>query len=105
MTQSRVIFNGKLVGETITLTFDFTSRLASGETISTKSVAATVYSGTDASPSSIISGSATSSGAVVSQVVTAGTAGVLYSLLCTITTSASQTLLMQGFLAVVPNAV
>ena len=93
----------KLAGETKTITFDFTSLLASGETISTQQCAATVYSGTDATPSAIISGSASASGAVVSQKVTAGTVGVIYSIVCTITTSLTQTLQLSGFLAVLPD--
>lgn len=101
---SRVIFEGKLANESEILTFDFTSRLAAAETISTASVAATVYSGTDASPSSIISGSSTISGQTVTQLVIAGTLGVVYELLCTITTSLGQTLQLAGFLAVVPDA-
>lgn len=103
MTQ--VTFDPKLQGETVTIQFDFSSRLAVSETISTQAVTSTVYSGTDASPSSMISGSATASGAVVSQKITAGTAGVMYYLLCTITTSAGQTLQMAGFLPVMPNVV
>lgn len=103
MSQGRVIFDPKRSGETVTLQFDFASRLAVSETISTQSVAASVYSGTDASPSAIISGSATASGTIVSQKITAGTIGVTYSLACTITTSAGQTLLMVGFLTVIPN--
>lgn len=100
---SRVIFEGKLSGETVIETFDFTSRLSTAETISTAAVTATVYSGTDASPSSIVSGSATISGQKVTQKITAGTLGVTYLLLCTITTSLSQTLLLSGYLVIVPN--
>lgn len=92
----------KLAGETATYTFDFSSQLASGETIVTQVCAATVYSGTDLTPSAIISGSATASGAVVSQKITAGTLGVLYEVICTITTSASQTLQQAGIVAVIP---
>lgn len=93
----------KRVGETAPVTFDFTGSLAAGETISTQVVAATVYSGTDASPSSIINGAATDSGAVVSQSITAGVAGVIYQLECTITTSLSKTLQQLSYLAVVPD--
>ena len=100
----RVVFPTKLQGETVTMQFDFTSRLASGETISTQSVAAATWIGTDASPSSILSGSASASGAVVSQKVTAGTLGVTYTLTCTITTSAGQTLQLVGFLTVSSTA-
>lgn len=100
---SRTIFEGKLLGETQTYTFDFTSRLAPSETISTQVVTAVTYSGTDASPSSIISGSASASGQKVTQKITAGTLGVTYLLTCTITTSAGQTLLLEAFLTVVPD--
>ena|ERR1035437_595086 len=93
----------KLVGTTRSYKFDFTSDLAVGETISSQSVAAIVYSGTDASPSAIVNGSATASGSIVTQSVHAGVVGVLYELLCTITTSASQTLLKSGYLAIVPD--
>lgn len=97
---SRPLFPPKLAGETETVQFDFTSDLAVGETISTQSVAATVYSGTDAAPSGLISGLATASGAVVSQKLIGGVAGVIYQLVCTITTSLSQTLLMQAYMVV-----
>lgn len=99
----RVEFQGKLAGETVILPFDFTSRMSASETISTKVVTATVYTGTDSSPSSIVNGSATSSGQIVSQSITAGTLGVVYELLCTITTSLSQTLQLSGYLAIVPD--
>lgn len=100
---SRADLPPKLAGESRNYTFDFTSDLAVGETISTKSVAATVYSGTDASPSAIVSGSASSSGAIVTQLIIAGTLGVIYELLCSITTSAGQTLQQVGLLAIIPD--
>ena len=100
---NRVNLPSKLVSELRRYQFDFASKLASGETISTQTCTAAVYSGTDASPSSIISGSASASGSVVSQNITAGTAGVVYELTCTITTSATRTLLLVGYLAVVPK--
>lgn len=95
----------KVVGSTQNYSFDFTSRLGVGETISTQTCTAAVYSGTDASPSSIINGAATKSGAVVTQSITAGTEGVIYKMTCTITTSLSQTLVQIGYLAVVPDLV
>ena len=84
------------------VTFDFSQSLAAGETISTQVVAATVYSGTDANPSAIISGAATVSGKVVSQKLTGGVSGVLYQLVCTITTSAGNTFTQDSYFAVVP---
>lgn len=101
----RQILEPKLVGETKNVVFDFTSMLAVGETISTQSVAATVYSGTDASPSSVVSGPASKSGARVTQAITGGVLGVTYQLVCTITTSASQTLLMSALLSIIPPTV
>jgi hypothetical protein len=95
----------KTAGETRSITFDFISKLAFGETISTKVVTASVYSGVDASPSSIISGAATSSGTKVYQIVTAGVAGVIYELTATITTSAGQTLTLNGLLAITTGVV
>lgn len=99
---SHVVFDAKQAGSTEPRIFDFTSKLAVGETISTATVTAAVYSGVDASPSAIISGSASISGAQVTQKLTAGTAGVIYKLTCSITTSASNTLILTAFLAVIP---
>lgn len=102
---NRIIQDIKPPTDTRSLTFDFTSEMTIGETISTKSVAATVFSGTDANPSAIISGAATSSGQQVFQLVTAGVLGVVYTLLCTITTSAGQTLTQACYLAIMKEAV
>ena len=100
---NRQEFAPKLVGATRTVVFEFLGELAVGETISTSTVTAAVYSGTDASPSSLISGSASASGTQVSQKLTGGAEGVIYKLTCTITTSASNTLVKTGFLAVIPD--
>ena len=100
---SRADLSPLYAGVTALITFDFTSDLAAAETISTKTVTAAVYSGTDATPSAVISGSATSSGAIVTQKVIGQTAGVIYELLCEITTSLGQTLRKIGLLAVIPR--
>lgn len=100
---SRVTFEGKLLSETVVETFDFTSRLTSAETISTAAVTSVVYSGTDASPSAIVSGAASISGKKVTQKVTGGLIGVTYLLKCTITTSLGQTLALSAYLVVVPE--
>lgn len=97
---SRKIFATKRVSETKKLTFDFLSELGVSETISNASVSASVYSGTDATPSSIVSGSASISGSVVTQAITAGTAGVQYILACSATTSAGQILIITAYLTV-----
>ena len=102
---SLVQFPPKLPGEVKKLVFDFISNLAVGETISTKSVAAYVWSGVDGTPGSLISGSATASGTKVTQSVAGGIAGVIYKLVCTITTSLSQTLTLVGYLAVIEDPI
>ena len=99
---NRVTLENKTSGETRIETFDFTSALSASETISTASVAATVYSGTDTSPSSVVSGTATISGQTVTQKVTGGVLGVVYLLTCTITTSLGQTVRLGAFLGIVP---
>lgn len=92
----------KKVGETAPVVFDFTASMGPTETISTQSVAASVYSGVDAVPAAIVSGSATATGKTVSQSITAGVSGCIYQLLCTITTSLGKTLQQSSYLAVVP---
>lgn len=101
----RVILAPKTTSEGVNVPFDFISRLGSSETISTQVVTCTVWSGVDASPSSMISGSASHSGSVVTQLVIGGVAGVTYYLLCTITTSLGQTLSLAAFLTVLPTPV
>lgn len=100
---SRVVLKPKAVGETERYEFDFVSQLASGETISTQTVTAAVYAGVldeDTVASDILSGSPWDYQTSVFQRITAGTAGVIYELTCTITTSNSQTLVIKGYLAV-----
>jgi len=98
---SRIIYDAKAVGETKKLTFDFLADLGVTETISSAPVTAAVYSGTDATPSAIISGSSSISGSVVTQAITAGTSGVTYTLTCTATTSASQVIIITAYLSVI----
>lgn len=100
---SRITLPAKLVGETVNTQFDFASRLAISETISTQVVTASVYSGTDASPSAIVNGAATASGTIVTQSITAGVLGVTYELLCRVTTSAAQTLELSAYLVIAPD--
>jgi hypothetical protein len=96
----RVQFSTKLQGATEPVVFDFISKLALNETISSAVVTASVYSGVDATPSGLLSGSATISGTKVSQTLTAGVSGTIYQLSCAATTSLGKILMLQGFLAV-----
>lgn len=76
-------FTPKTDTEELPLAWDLTALMAdlpTGQTINSATVTATVKSGTDPSPSSIISGSAAVSGATVTQRVIGGVAGVLYTL-------------------------
>lgn len=101
---SREVFELKPPTDTRNTYFDFTGSLAVAETISTQVTTATVFSGVDANPSAIISGAASASGFIVTQKITGGVLGTVYSLLCTITTSAGQTLTRSGYLAILAEA-
>ena len=96
----RIVFESKLVGETKDYAFPFS--LPVGVTISSAVTTAAVYSGTDASASSLIDGAVSISGATVTQSLTAGTAGVLYDLLCSATLSDGQLLQLSAYMAVIP---
>ncbi len=100
---TRVVQPTKLLGETKTYTWDFGGSLGPSETILSAVATASVYSGTDLIPGNLISGSASWSGSQVSQNLAAGTLGVLYEVLVTVTTSLGQTLQLSSFIAVVPD--
>jgi hypothetical protein len=93
------------VGATQPITFDFTDVLAQGETISSTTVTLSVYSGTDGAPSGNKSGSASISGAVVSQKIkpVSGALGNIYQVVCDAVTSLSNTFQKAGLLAVPPD--
>lgn len=71
---------------------DFTRELAAGETITGASCTISVLEGTDGTPAARLSGSATYSGTVVSQLVQATLDAVYYRLTFGATTSNGQTL-------------
>lgn len=82
---------------------DFGTDLTVGETLSTYSVSCEVYSGTDASPSSCVSGAASHVGSTVFQAIQApASAGNIYQLIWTVTTSLSQVLKRSGLFACIP---
>lgn len=99
----QIIFPPKSTYETLDLTFSFLSDLASGETISGASSTATVYSGTDATPSSLIDGAAQVGSQSVVQTIIGGVAGVTYEISCFALTSAGQSLQISGYLTVLPQ--
>lgn len=102
---SRVVFRvPKRAGETRNYVFDFTSDINSaGTTISSQVTTATVYSGVDPTPANLISGAASATGQKVSQKFIGGVAGVIYTVICTITTSDGQTLEQVGYFYVQPD--
>jgi len=74
--------------------FDFTSQLATGETIvliPAPTVTISVVSGFDISPSSHLIGAPALSGNIVSQVIGTLIGGVVYNLVATVTTSSGGT--------------
>jgi hypothetical protein len=96
------ILNPKFIDEDRKIEVDFTNDLTAGTTISTASVTATVYSGVDSSPQSIVSGASTISGPRVTQKIIDGVAGCTYLLTYNTTTSDSQVLQKKAFLTILP---
>lgn len=97
----RVVLKGKLVGETVQRVFDFISDLAVGETLNgIPTVTATVWTGNDANPQNLVSGAAAVSGTGVTQNLTGGVAGTLYSLCCKANTSGGRVLEKQAYFSV-----
>lgn len=108
MPGGRLSLQPKRQGETCfgSQPFDFAGSMSSGETILTQVVTATVYQGTDAAPNAIISGAAIPQNVTqVIQLFTAGVVGVIYEVLCKVTTNLGQTLEIAGHLAVIPDLV
>ena len=91
----------KLQSDTVSVSFDFASMLAIGETLASAVCTAEVFSGEDASPELIIDGSTSLNGTVVLQKITDGVVGVVYVVNCTATTSAAQELTIQTYIAIV----
>lgn len=102
---NRVEFQPKLSGVTDSYLFDFISALGNGETISTAVITVSVYTGVDAAPSAMLSGASAINGSQVTQKLTGGLPGVIYAVLCTITTSLSRTLQLSGYLAIPTQSV
>lgn len=87
-------FTPKRVGESEVLTVDFSELLGEGETIVSAAWSMRVNVGADSSASSMIQGEATIADTKVSQMVTAGVAGVRYEPRCTATTTLGQILIL-----------
>lgn len=95
-----VILPEKASGETIPLVISFADRLQYGETINGASVTVTVLSGTDPSPSSMLSGAVSFTANTLTQVITGGVIGVTYMIVFLVTGTASHNYIKEGRLVV-----
>ncbi len=93
VTQASASFSAIGAEETLWRNFDFSPALAVGETLTgTPGCAVIVLSGTDATPSARVLIGPTITGTIVSVRLGTMLAGVVYQLLITVATSASQAL-------------
>jgi hypothetical protein len=97
-----VIPPGKL-GDDFSIPFDFISGLTPGVVLTSATVTATLYSGTDPSPQSIIDGPASVSGTIAFQPVKPTILGNVYDLSCAGVTSSGETVILDAYYAVVPG--
>lgn len=100
----RQVLPPKLVGATQLLdpVFEFGESMAPTESITSASMVCSVYTGVDASPSSLLKGAVLISGTQIGQMMTGGIVGVVYQLLCTAKTSGGQTLQQTAYYYVEP---
>lgn len=98
-----LIFDEKAVSEVIPLTVNFSDRLLFGEVVTGVTVTATVFTGTDPTPSAILSGAPTFTNTTVTQLITGGLPGVIYSLVFIAAGSATHAYIKVGRLSVMPN--
>jgi len=82
-------FSYKITTENEQFTFNFSTVMSTGETISLATSTVEVVSGTDASPTAILVGSPVISGQQVAQRISGGLDGVIYRIEITSTTSAT----------------
>lgn len=99
---SRVVIPSKFIGDILYIPLDFTSRLVLGETITSRGLSVSTYSGVDANPSALLLGSSLSGNIVTAQ-ITGGLIGVIYEVFCNVGTSLGQTVSQASYLAVVPH--
>lgn len=90
-------FSPKRVNEVEVFTVDFSALLGTGETITSAVWTCSVKEGSDAAASSMIQGAAAVSGSKVSQKIANGVAGCWYAPVCTVLTSAGQTLTLPEY--------
>lgn len=102
---NQLIFTSKSVGETQPYVVNFSDRLQFGETINGAAVSISVFSGTDPSPSSMLSGTTSyDASGNVTQVLTGGVVGVIYNIVYVVTGTASHNYVKVGQLAVISDS-
>lgn len=97
-------FSYKITSENEQFTFDYSTVMATGETISTATCVVTVQNGTDPSPSSILVGTPVVSGQLAAQRIYNGLDGVIYRIAMTVTSSLSNTYTIVADLPVLSSA-
>lgn len=93
----------KLVGEDITLFVNFTSRLSVGETALTCSANITLFSGEPHDLSTMLVGDPTLTNNSVSQVISGGLSGNIYTVWVAVRTTSTNVLINEIQLAVMPD--
>lgn len=102
---NQLIFPAKGIGETQPYVVNFSDRLQFGEAINGAATTASVFAGTDPTPVNILSGSPTYTSTTVTQLITGGVAGVIYTVVFTVTGTGSHNYTKVAQLAVIdPNA-
>jgi hypothetical protein len=101
---TRVVFEPKPVDETVERIFDFTSRLSEGESLASAVVTVSVFSGVDADPAAILSGSPRFDGLRVIQDFIAGEEGTTYTVKCQAGTCNGQVASLAAYLAIAESA-
>jgi hypothetical protein len=100
----RIVIDPAKLGEGPQIPFDFISGMQSpDEVLVSATTTCTLYSGTDPSPQSIISGPATVSGTIAFQKCVPTIVGNIYDLSCKALTSAGQILILDAYFAIVPG--
>lgn len=86
-------FSTRHPGESEPLGFDFTARLASGETVDSGTVTAAVVDGTDPDVGTLFTGAASINAGIILRRMEGGVDGVTYKITASVVTSLGNTLI------------
>lgn len=98
------IHDPKMVVDVVPAIFDFTSDLASGETISSAVCAVSVFTGQDSSPADLLYQTVIITGNICEQKIQKGIPGVVYDILLTVITSTGRGVEQVTRIAILPDA-